>query len=74
MFNKNFTIILCGGPKRDEQIENMIYTIKNIAQGRNSNIWLQLDAISSMEDQAEYIRGNAEVQLLIMIQHKIFII
>ena len=52
--------IMLGGPKRDEQIENMIYTIRNIARagipifGYNwmpSQVW---------RTKPEYIRGNAE--------------
>lgn len=52
--------IMLGGPKRDEQIENMIYTIRNIARagipifGYNwmpSQVW---------RTEPEYIRGNAE--------------
>ena len=52
--------IMLGGPKRDEQIENMIHTIKNIARagipifGYNwmpSQVW---------RTEPEYIRGRAE--------------
>jgi len=52
--------IMLGGPKRDEQIENMIYTIRNIARagipifGYNwmpSQVW---------RTEPEYIRGKAE--------------
>ena len=51
---------MLGGPKRDEQIENMIYTIRNIARagipifGYNwmpSQVW---------RTEPKYIRGNAE--------------
>ena len=52
--------VMLNGPKRDEQIENMIYTIKNIARagipifGYNwmpSQVW---------RTEPEYIRGGAE--------------
>ena len=57
---KFYDHIMLGGPKRDEQIENMIYTIRNIARagipifGYNwmpSQVW---------RTKPEYIRGNAE--------------
>ena len=57
---KFYDHIMLGGPKRDEQIENMIYTIRNIARagipifGYNwmpSQVW---------RTEPKYIRGNAE--------------
>tara|TARA_B100000965_G_scaffold257731_1_gene217154 strand:- start:256 stop:1224 length:969 start_codon:yes stop_codon:yes gene_type:complete len=57
---KFYDHVMLGGPKRDEQIENMIYTIRNIARagipifGYNwmpSQVW---------RTKPEYIRGNAE--------------
>ena len=57
---KFYDHIMLGGPKRDEQIENMIYTIRNIARagipifGYNwmpSQVW---------RTKPKYIRGNAE--------------
>ena len=57
---KFYDHIMLGGPKRDEQIENMIYTIRNIARagipifGYNwmpSQVW---------RTKPEYIRGKAE--------------
>ncbi|MBA4715469.1 MAG: mannonate dehydratase, partial [Chloroflexi bacterium] len=57
---KFYDHIMLGGPKRDEQIENMVYTIRNIARagipifGYNwmpSQVW---------RTEPKYIRGNAE--------------
>ena len=57
---KFYDHIMLGGPKRDEQIENMIHTIRNIARagipifGYNwmpSQVW---------RTEPKYIRGNAE--------------
>ena len=57
---KFYDHIMLGGPKRDEQIDNMIYTIRNIARagipifGYNwmpSQVW---------RTKPKYIRGNAE--------------
>ena len=57
---KFYEDVMLNGPKRDEQIENMIYTIKNIARagipifGYNwmpSQVW---------RTEPEYIRGEAE--------------
>ena len=67
---KFYDHIMLGGPKRDEQIENMIYTIRNIARagipifGYNwmpSQVW---------RTKPEYIEEMQKPQLLIMIRQK----
>ena len=51
--------IMLNGPRRDEQIEKMIITIRNMGRARNSHIRIPLDAVARVEDSRGCRSGAA---------------